>query len=437
MSTVSRAALAAQLTGVSALALSAGAWADLNVRVEAGLGHSDNISRLPANEVDDSIGVVGLALDWTERSRRLRADVEVDVSYFDYLDNTFDSEVVGTGNGSLSVGILPDTFHWVVADTFGQALGDPFAPVTPGNREDINYFTTGPDLMLRLGSAGFARLFGRWSATTYENSPLDSQRSSVGASLGRRPSSRTELSLNAVREQVEFDDVGASDYDRDSIFLGYSVDGGRTQLSAEAGYTWLERDAAQRTGSALINLSVIREMSAASSLQLTLGTQLGDAGDALRSALDGSVVGAGQVVATADPFENRLASLLWSLDRNRTAFELGATWNQDRYETQRQFDRSRWVYDARLTRRMTRTVDLQLLASLQQEDFDSVALSTEELRFGAVLNYNGWRTLGLSLRAERYDRSASGAASIDTQGDYTENRVFLTLAYRWPGGQGR
>jgi hypothetical protein len=414
--------------GIAALLVTAPARAELTGVAEAGVGYSDNVGRVPSNETDETIGTVGLELDWTERTRRIRGDATVDLSYFEYLDNTYESEVLGTADGTLALGIVPETLQWVFQDSFGQARSDPFAPATPATREDLNYFSTGPDLTLRLGSTGFGRLFGRWSTTTYERSPLDADRTTAGVAVGRRASPRSELSLNAVTERVDFDQAANTDFDRESVFVGWNLDASRTEIDAQLGYTWLERDGVDKTGNALVNVVITRDLSASSVLALTLGTQLGDAGDSLRTELQGGVVGGGgtQITATADPFENRVASLEWGYFRGRTGFSLGASWTEEDYETQTLLNRTRNVFTASVSRRLASAVDFELFGTLEEEEFDNTDLASDELSLGAVLNWRVWRTLGLRLTAERYDRDTS-----DGTGEYQENRAFLTLAYYW------
>lgn len=417
--------------GVMALVVGAPARADLTAVAEVGIGYSDNIARVPVNETDETIGTVGFELDWAERTRRIRGEAVADLSYFEYMDDTFDSELVGTANGTLALGIVPETLQWVFQDTFGQAQADPFSPMSPENREDLNYFSTGPDLTVRLGSTGFGRLFGRWSVTSYEESPLDAERTTAGVAVGRRASPRSELSLNAVTESVDFDRDLATDFDRDSVFVGWELDASRTTINAQVGYTWLQRDGDEENGNALLNLVVTRDISASSVLALTLGSQLGDAADSLRTELQGGVVGGGaQITATPDPFENRLASLEWRYGRGRTGFALGVAWNEEDYESLTLFDRTRYSYTASFYRQLAATVDFELRGALEKEEFDNVALDTEELRFGAILNWRTWRTLGFRLSAERYDRDTSNGT-----GEYQENRAFLTMTYYWGGAE--
>lgn len=419
--------------GVMALVVGAPAQAEISASAEAGVGYSDNITRVAEDETSETIGTMGLDLLWQERTRRLRGDATIDLSYFEYMENTYDSELVGTANGTLAFGIVPETLNWVVQDSFGQAQSDPFAASTPDTREDLNYFSTGPDLTLRFGSTGFGRLFGRWSSTNYQDSPLDAERTTAGVAVGRRASPSSELSLNAVTESIDFDDPQNTDFDRDSVFVGWGLDASRTTLDANVGYTWLERDGSDKEGSALINIFVTRELTAASTLRLTLGQQLGDAGDSLRAQLSGSVVGggAGQITATSDPFESQLVSLEWTYTRGRTGFLLGASHTKDEYESATQFDSKRTSFTAGVSRRMASALTLDLRATLESEKFVNVGQESDELRIGATLNWRAWRRLGVRFLVERYDRDTEGGST-----EYAENRAFLTLAYYWGAQDG-
>jgi hypothetical protein len=276
-------------------------------------------------------------------------------------------------------------------------------------------------------------LLGRWSTTNYETSPLDSERTTAGVALGRRSSARSELSLNAVTESIDFDDELNTDFDRDSVFVGWQLEGSRTTLDANVGYTWLERDGSDKSGSALIDINVTRHLTAASTLRLSLGQQLGDTGDSLRSQLSGSVVGsaASQITATSDPFESQTVSLEWGYLRGRTSFSLGASHIEDDYETQSQLDRKRDVFSAGFSRRMASTLTFDVRATYTDEKFTNVVQldvprQNDEVRISAILNWRAWSRMGLRLLVERFDRGTDTGAT-----EFEENRAFLTLTYDW------
>jgi hypothetical protein len=87
------------------------------------------------------------------------------------------------------------------------------------------------------------------------------------------------------------------------------------------------------------------------------------------------------------------------------------------------------VYTASFSRRLARTLDFELSAALYDEDFENTNQESEELRYGASLNWRAFRTIGWRVLVERYNRDTN-----DGTGEYTENRAFLTLAYYWGRG---
>jgi len=425
------------LTGVAAvvaMACGSGARAEVQYGLEAGAGYTDNIQRTADNEVDETIILAGVDLTWLQERPRLNADVRVDLNYNEYVDDAADSELTGHANGAIVFGVVPDRFTWLLEDSFGQAQQDPIAAATPANRENINYFTTGPNLIFRLGSAAALRLLGRYSLSTYEDSPLDSERTSGGFVLSRDLSARSLLALNGTVEEVDFDNPANTDFDRKVASLSYTINASRTDITAEVGYSWIERDVAAdaETGGALVRLEIVRRVSAASTVNLTAGTQLTDASEALRGELGGIDTGIGggggggaAVTATDDTFENRFASAGWQFVRQRTSMGLDVAWEDDSYDTQPQLDSERLIYVANVGRQLGRAGNVQLSATFTNEDFPVTNDETEELRLGAALSWRLGRNVGLTLTGERLDRE-----STDEAGDSIENRVFLTLFYR-------
>lgn len=417
----------ALLAGLVAAGSGAAAHAELTYTVDVGAGHSDNITRVEQDEESQSMASAGLTLEWQEQRPRFTADVSVDSDYVYYLDDAYDSEVVGGLDGTLDFKLLPDRLSWVVQDSFGQESTDPFSPVTPDTRENVNYFTTGPTLEFLLGRA-LTRVFGTFSQTDFENSPFDSERLLGGVSIGQRSANGDGLALNAVTEDVKFKEDSNTDYDRASAYLSYDRAGARTEISVELGHTWLELEDGTKSSDPRFRLEVRREMSTSSELELTLGTQLTDSSDALRSDLGGSggAPGAGSgVTSSAAPFENRFATLNWQFNRHRTSLALGAEWSDDTYETSSEFDRERLGFNASIGRQISNRLSLSLQANLSDEEFVATGASFDSLEIGAAATWQLGPTMGLRLDLTRSDRNTS-----DATGEYVENRAFLSFTYR-------
>lgn len=400
------------------------ALADTSLTVETGVGHSDNITRVEEGAIDETLATAGVDLVWELVRPRFTADATVNADYFHYLDDTYESEVVGAGNAALNFFILPERFNWIAQDFYGQASNDPFAPVTPDNREDINFFTTGPEFAFQFGGAGVVRLYGHYSLATYETSPLDSQRSSVGASVGRSAARGGGLSLNVAAQSIEFDDQPLSDYDQRSAFLAYRLVGARTQIRAEGGYTSLEPTIGEKSSAPRVLLEVTRQLSPGSSLALNLGSQLTDSSSALGSSFEGPVGATSGITASADPYENRNAALTWLFVRRRTSLSLGVTWNSEEYETQSTLDRKRTGFIASISRDFGARLTGSLDGTFLDETFDASDFTAKSKDFGASLNWQLGRSVGLRLSAERSNRSTSTGL-----GEYTENRAYLRVYY--------
>lgn len=413
---------------IAAIVAPAAQAADFQYGVAVGIGNSDNIRRVPTAEESETIATAGLDLRLLREGSRLDADVTLDLSYFDYQDGSYDSEVTGLANIDLNAAIVPGRFEWMLVDNFGQSQLDPFAVSTPENRENINYFTTGPDFTMRLGSVASATLFGRWSATNFEDSAFDDERLMGGLSVGRELSNRSEISVNVTTEAVEFDDpLAGSDFDRHSAFLRYDVDGARTRIGLEAGYTEID-GATTSNNSPLFGLDLERDLSERSTLSLSAGVRSSDSSAALRAGGDPGGGLPGQI-STGDPFETRHASLGWQFRAQRTEFSLSAGWLEDVYETLGFLDRTRHNFRASARRQLTPRMSLSADAAFDRSEFDIAGQDDEETQVRLRLSWNAVGRLHVEIDAEHFSRDSTNALT-----EFDETRAFLRFAWRSASG---
>jgi hypothetical protein len=387
---------------------------------------SDNINRQPELEDEGTIGQAGVQLGYSQQSRRLTTDINANVVYEHYFDGVFDDDVVGGADGLLILGIVPERFEWFVQETFGQITSDPFSSNTPENRENINYFTTGPDFTFGLGGAASMRLSGRYSSTTYEVTDLDGERYSGTAALIYQLTGNSALSLNVTGEEIKFDDQSTNaDYDQQQAFLRYEAQGARTGLSVDVGHTSIEGDTTDADG-LLARLALSRRLSTSSILTLSAGTQFSDSGDLFRATQGGRgpTRETQSVIGTSDPFENRFAALNWDFDRNRTGFGFGAMHSEEEYENFTDLNRTITTYNAYISRELSRALDARLFGLLEKEEFDETGFQDDEVRGGISLGWTVAQSIQLRLQVERYDRDSTAEAT-----EYTENRASLFLVW--------
>lgn len=420
-----------------AFAICAVAWAgtagaaEFLYGVEVGVGTSDNIRRVPTGEESESMLTTGLELALQREEGRFHANADVDLSYIDYLDEAYDGEVTGMANADLRYLFVPGRFEWMLTESFGQGELDPFAASTPDNRENINYLTTGPDFTVHLGSVGSLTLFGRYSMTQFEESDFDDERLLGGLSLGRDLSARSNLSLNATTERVEFDDETAgSNYDRHSAFLRYEIAGARTTIGAEAGYSEIH-DSGTTNGSPIFELDITRDLSARSALTLRGSLRSSDAASAMRAGNEfgGGSPGGPDQVSTTEPFDTTQVSLGWQFTTLRTTFTISAGYEEDDYDVSEQLNRERQNFQISASRQITPRLTLRARGSLFSSDYDTAGQDDDETQFGLQLSWNASGRFFVELDVDNFNRDSSNPLT-----EYDETRAFLRLAWRNSGG---
>lgn len=406
--------------------------AEFDYQGNLGIGHSDNIRRASSNEKGEEIASAGVRFSLSERGKRLQADAVGDLSYVDYLGNTYKSDVLGNFVGNVAYALVPERLVWMAADNFGQVLSDPFAPVTPDNRQNINYFTTGPDLTMAFGPQTRLRMGGRYSLTTYERDPFDSDSVSGQVALLRQLSSSSNLSLNARYQQVSYDQSALNaDYDQSDAFIRYDASGARTNIAVDAGYSRIKRDAAADSESGLLlRLDASRRLSSSSTATLAVGREFANAGSAFAQGQNLGPIGQQptQGLQTVEPFTHDYITLGYDFRRNRTALGVFGSWDKRSYDGASTLDQTLTSLGASVTREMSPRTSLTVDASYTRAKFD--VPNGDYNDWSAGVSY-AWRLTERVTVSATYDHFSRSGDRADA--DYHENRFWLSIGY----GRGR
>ncbi len=391
-----------------------------------GVDHSDNIRRTPVDAESETVAQAGVSFDIDSERTRVKSALSGNVRALEYLDSAFDSEVLAGVDAKLDFIAIPDRFLWIVEDHFGQVANDPRATDTPDNRQNINYFSTGPDFIVPLGDRLNLNLQGRLEEVSYENSEDDSSRYEATLGLVNRLSEASSISFNASTEHVEYDSLDDEGYDVHEGYLGYEVAGARTSLSANLGYTSLENQGESHSG-VLARVSVSRKVGVRSLLALQVGREFSDTADvfqmgrSFRSALTET----SDAAALNDPFQADYLSLSWTTDARRAAIRFFATVRDESHEVQTALDRKLLSAGLDLSRQISARLNANLRGTYSRDEFEISAVDRKESSIGVGL---GWlHTSTLNIRFDLLRIEGSGPSG-DTR-SYEENRGFVTLTY--------
>jgi hypothetical protein len=420
--------LRALATLMFCLPLNALAADGLSYEVNAGGGYTDNITRSATDEQDETIATAGVKLSYGQESAHVTTDVVGDLDFFNYLQNTYDSELIGTVLGKFDVSLVDDRLHWFVTDSFGQVLGDPFLPSTPANRDNLNYATTGLTTNIGLGSQMRLNAGASYSLASYENLPFDSNTVLGDLGLTRLLSDSNSIGLNLRASKVEFEEdaLSSSNYDLQEAVLRYMLNSARMQVKLDAGYAQIGRDVGGDDGNLLFRFDFSRQLSPRSTVLFSAGQEYSNSAAAFATERAGAPVTPDTLSGrqTSDAFTHRYASASWGVSGRRTQLDLTGSWNDEEYDFGSLLDQSLTAFGLSVRRDLTAALSAEIYAQYGKGEFKALG-DYDETRSGFSLRWQFARTLSLAITYDHNQRDSETAA-----GQYTENRFWLTFGYQ-------
>jgi len=400
--------------------------ADIGYDVLAGMGYTDNVRLTQTDRRSDTIATAGFDLAWHEQQRMFDADVTADIEYLHYLRHSYGGLVIGNLMGDAHITLVPEVLRWSISDNFGQGTVDPAAAVTPTNRENINFFSTGPDLTLPLGSSNELLADLRYSKVSYQKDPLSSNRYSAGLGVRHELSPSSGVSLNVQDETIRFDSVENPNYDQQEIFGRLDAKGVRTRVSFDAGYDRLKLQTETVSGP-FARLELTRQLTPFQSAILTAGHDFSDAGNEflLLQSLGGANLSAQPVGANSSPFKQNYVTLGWGYQGPRTSFGFSGGYFKLTYQENNSLDEQRTNATAHINRRFTPRLDGGIYLIYTKDQFANlVASNYRQVDANAQLLYhvNARFTVDVEYAHTRRD----SATDVTT---YTDNRVWLKFKY--------
>ncbi len=393
--------------------------------IRAGIGTSDNIARTPDQRIDEKIATVGFDFGMTELTSKLDLSLRSSFDYLDYLDDTFEAEWVGGLEANATVTLVDERLRWVFQNNYGQRLFDPLQPARPDNRENINFFTTGPTLNLLRGERLFITADVRYSAFHYEIQPADNQRRSGALSFGRDTSRESSVSLNIASERIEFDDdtVG-SPIDLDAVFVRYEKTGRTNTFGLDLGFNQAESGGDKGDG-LLLQVDWSKTTSANGQLTMTGGSRYSEQGNIFRlfqgRALD--VRDTNDLPDGTLPFRNYFYTVGYFLTHDRYSVDLSAGWSKEDYEDRADIDRDVHFGTVRFQREVTRKIFANANVGFQRRDFNILERRDDDLTLGLGVGYRLTNKFSIVLEYQHFQRN-----SIEDE-DFTENRAFLRATF--------
>jgi hypothetical protein len=403
------------------------------VTLDGGVNYTDNVSRSQVDEESETIGTAGLLLGITTDRPNLDADVAAHLEYLHYLDDTFDSEVVGGVNAFVAYAFIPERFLWVVEDNFSQISSDITAVDTPDNRENVNFLSTGPDFTIGLTARTSLQLSGRVSDAYYEERETDSQGLSGSVALIRQMSDASSLSLNGSTSETDYDEEVFSDFRIDSAFLRWQTVTERTTLILDGGYDRVVQDDPfnltedDESGGFLARLELSRAVGARSRVGVIAGTGLETPDQGLQRIQDVIGVDPGDdedAIVGSDAYRADYAFLSFNTDWERGTFAAVVDYRSESHETEIEADRDAYGALIEVSRQISRRFTADLNGRYTKNDFSETGFAFDEWSVGAGLSMQVSERLSFQARVAHIEGS-----SDDGTRDFDENTAYIGFSY--------
>lgn len=395
--------------------------------------HSDNITRVSTNEQSDWVDSLLAGFAYQERTVDLVARVLAQATYNNYRNETFDDETLYELNSFAVWTISPRRFFWTVQDDYQQGLLNSILPSTPANRTNVNVFSTGPDVFLRLAPV-HTLTFGVRAGDVYtDEANADNTRFNGLAGWMYQSSPRTTLSLNYQILDVNYDDSALNNsFTNQGYFFRIQFRPTRSQYSLDLGNNNVSFDRGDDVKGTLARFSWIRESTPQTSYGASVKREFSNTASDIQAAGMSAADAAGlpsipppisQAVITGDVYETKGGTIFYTHRGSQIDVQFQAGRRELDYVTNL-LDNKETSGRLQIGYSFSVSSTATLFTEYTRTEYlDFIQRNTDQ-NSGLRFNHNFTRKVSMGLEAIRSERR-----STDSTMDYVDNRVLLTIIY--------
>lgn len=262
--------------------------------------HSDNMALTSTNPRNDWLNVAQAQFALQDvTSPNVTARIYSLLEYDDYLHNTFNDQTLFFLNSAATWFIRPQRLSWTAEDYYGQIPINPFAVNTPNNMQNVNVFSTGPNLFLRMDPLNSVELGARYGNYHAGAQNTNSDRASGFVGWFYQFSPITVFSLNYQGQNADYtSNVVSSRYTRNDLFFRMVTRRPDVALITDLGNTWLHQSETANISGVYARVLASKQLTEASSLSFTAMSTTTDTADTILAAEGTAAVTSGTIVGT-------------------------------------------------------------------------------------------------------------------------------------------
>ncbi len=390
--------------------------------------YSDNPSYSHSNATG-ATAIDTLAGLRVRRSGTVTTNADVSLLYREYVQGPLASQLRPAANALVMINALPERFWLTAEDNLGQISTQVFDALAAQDRQNVNFASLGPDLLVPLGSRNQLGVQARYGRVTYQHSNFDSDRYNGRLGLIHLISEYSQISADYDYQRIEYrlKDLYPR-IDGDAGYLRFSGESLRTYLELEGGVEGIKVGAAgQRRSAPHASIAIQRRISKRTTLNAEYSHGFADAADTLRTDIRQGGGGDLNVQAVSEPFTVDDGYLTLIRSGARGVAQLRVTWEQETYRQNILLDRKVHGADGGVDYRLSPLWTLAGKVRWLHQEYTNTDVHNDRLQGSLGLT----RRLGRSLQAALVAVRTRSTGNLDTD-TFTENRVSLIVSYSPP-----
>lgn len=208
---------------------------DIDYGVSASIARHENINKVNSLHEEEWVKSLKVEMAIKEDSANLVANVNASVESLDYRYDQQEDNNVGNLQATMLFIVEPRVFEWYLSDVFTQTVTNPLDSNRPDNRQDVNVFSSGPNIFLRLSSKNLISLEARYQTASFEDTIADNKRDKTAIRWNHDINSSFSTALNYENLDVTFNNTSLGKLTKRDLFASASYRVGRNEYQAEVG----------------------------------------------------------------------------------------------------------------------------------------------------------------------------------------------------------
>lgn len=422
---------------VLALAAGPAVAGQFDYSLYGGVEHSDNINLSATDPISQSVLTPGFGFSYVEQGATLQAHVTGAGEYRKYLGGAYSNQKFGELAGLVNWTVLPQRLDFAVQDYASVQPLSTLSSDAPDNQQQTNVLSLGPILHFDLGRAARGQAELRYiDSRASRTTQFNSSRGEAALRLMRDISPTSQLSLNMESQQVDFDEAGEVDYDRDEVFARYVHRLTHVDLDAALGWSRIRFDGAAGSASdPLARASINWRATARNRLGIAYTRDYSDAAQDLinlAAPVDTGVpvttpagVRTGGAVIGGGAYLERRMDGYYGYGGERLTFSLSPWYRKLHYVEGTNPDQTGRGGNAGLDYRLRERTTLSVFANIERIEYAALSRRDTTRNLGATLTQlinEHW-----SWRLSLVDRHRS---STDANGGYHAKEAYFGIVYQ-------